>query len=56
MHRSGSVFTGWSRCYRPSGPRYPNIIIDLSLSDEIVDLYLDRTDIAFRIGPLPIQA
>ena len=26
---------------------------DLSLSDEIVDLYLDRTDIAFRIGPLP---
>lgn len=32
---------------------YPNIVIDLSLSDEIVDLYLDRTDIAFRIGPLP---
>ncbi|MHA6692638.1 LysR family transcriptional regulator [Devosia sp. A449] len=31
---------------------YPNIIVDLSLSDEIVDLYLDRTDIAFRIGPL----
>tara|TARA_R110002020_G_scaffold50791_1_gene143654 strand:- start:22424 stop:23320 length:897 start_codon:yes stop_codon:yes gene_type:complete len=31
---------------------YPNITIDLSLSDEIVDLYLDRTDIAFRIGPL----
>lgn len=32
---------------------YPNIVIDLSLSDEIVDLYLDRTDIAFRTGPLP---
>lgn len=32
---------------------YPNIVIDLSLSDEIVDLYLDRTDIAFRVGPLP---
>nr|WP_294846951.1 LysR family transcriptional regulator [uncultured Sphingomonas sp.] len=32
---------------------YPNIVIDLSLSDEIVDLYLDRTDVAFRIGPLP---
>lgn len=32
---------------------YPKIIIDLSLSDEIVDLYLDRTDIAFRVGPLP---
>ena len=32
---------------------YPNIVIDLSLSDEIVDLYMDRTDIAFRVGPLP---
>lgn len=32
---------------------HPNIVIDLSLSDEIVDLYPDRTDIAFRIGPLP---
>lgn len=31
---------------------YPNIVVDLSLSDEIVDLYLDRTDVAFRIGPL----
>lgn len=31
---------------------YPNVVIDLSLSDEIVDLYLDRTDIAFRVGPL----
>lgn len=31
---------------------YPSIIIDLSLSDEIVDLYLDRTDIAFRVGTL----
>jgi len=31
---------------------HPNITVDLSLSDEIVDLYLDRTDIAFRIGPL----
>lgn len=32
---------------------YPDIMIDLSLSDDIVDLYLDRTDIAFRIGDLP---
>lgn len=32
---------------------YPNIVVDLSLSDEIVDLYLDRTDIAFRLGTLP---
>jgi DNA-binding transcriptional LysR family regulator len=31
---------------------YPNIVVDLSLSDEIVDLYLDRTDVAFRVGPL----
>ncbi|MBW9115700.1 LysR family transcriptional regulator [Rhizobium cauense] len=32
---------------------YPNIVVDLSLSDEIVDLYLDRTDVAFRVGSLP---
>lgn len=32
---------------------YPNIVVDLSLSDEIVDLYLDRTDIAIRVGALP---
>jgi len=32
---------------------YPHIAVDLSLSDEIVDLYLDRTDVAFRIGPVP---
>jgi len=31
---------------------YPNIAVDLSLSDEIVDLYLDRTDVAFRVGRL----
>ncbi len=31
---------------------HPQIVIDLSLSDEIIDLYLDRTDVAFRIGPL----
>ena len=31
---------------------HPNIIVDVSLSDEIVDLYLDRTDIAFRVGVL----
>lgn len=32
---------------------HPQIIVDLSLSDEMVDLYLDRTDVAFRVGPLP---
>jgi DNA-binding transcriptional LysR family regulator len=31
---------------------YPQVVIDLSLSDEIVDLYLDRTDVAFRVGRL----
>jgi DNA-binding transcriptional LysR family regulator len=31
---------------------HPNIVVDLSVSDELVDLYLDRTDIAFRIGTL----
>jgi len=31
---------------------YPNIRVDLSLADEMVDLYLDRTDVAFRVGVL----
>jgi len=31
---------------------YPDIVIDLSLSDEMTDLYLDRTDVAFRVGCL----
>ncbi|MBB3103214.1 LysR substrate-binding domain-containing protein [Azomonas macrocytogenes] len=31
---------------------HPGILVDLSLSDDIVDLYLERTDIAFRIGAL----
>lgn len=31
---------------------HPGILIDLSLSDEIADLYLDRTDVAFRVGTL----
>jgi len=44
------------RALEPLLPRfweaYPKIVVDLSLSDEIVDLYLDRTDIAFRVGRL----
>ncbi|MBK4217390.1 LysR family transcriptional regulator [Paracoccus caeni] len=32
---------------------HPNIVIDLSLSDEVIDLYLDHTDVAFRVGRLP---
>lgn len=31
---------------------YPNVVVDLSLSDEIIDLYVDQTDVAFRIGAL----
>ena len=31
---------------------YPDIVIDLSLSDEMTDLYLDRTDVAVRVGRL----
>lgn len=45
-----------THCIEPLLPAfweaYPNIVVDLSLSDEIVDLFLDRTDIAFRIGRL----
>ncbi|SMO44757.1 LysR family transcriptional regulator [Paracoccus laeviglucosivorans] len=31
---------------------HPEIVVDLSLSDDIVDMYQDRTDIAFRVGAL----
>lgn len=31
---------------------YPRIIVDLSLSDDVVDLYLERTDVAIRVGKL----
>lgn len=31
---------------------YPAIVVDLSLSDEVVDLFLERTDVAFRVGAL----
>lgn len=31
---------------------YPRIIVDLSLSDDVADLYLDRTDVAIRVGRL----
>jgi DNA-binding transcriptional LysR family regulator len=31
---------------------YPRIVVDLSLSDDVIDLYLDRTDIAIRVGKL----
>ncbi len=35
---------------------HPDIVVDISLSDEIIDLYLDRTDVAFRVGPLQDSA
>lgn len=35
---------------------YPKIVVDLSLSDQIVDLYLERTDVAFRVGNLASSA
>ncbi|WP_157217905.1 LysR family transcriptional regulator [Flavisphingomonas formosensis] len=31
---------------------FPGITVDLSLSDDLVDLYLDRTDVAIRVGKL----
>lgn len=31
---------------------YPKVVVDLSLSDDLVDLYLDRTDVAIRVGKL----
>ncbi|MFW2852815.1 LysR family transcriptional regulator [Sphingomonas sp. TX0543] len=31
---------------------HPEITLDLSFTDEVVDLYLDRTDVAFRVGGL----
>ena len=32
--------------------RYPDIIVDLALSDTVVDLVEERADVAIRIGPL----
>jgi DNA-binding transcriptional LysR family regulator len=34
---------------------HPRVTIDLSLSDEVVDLYLERTDLAFRVGTLAVS-
>ncbi|MDR3437894.1 LysR family transcriptional regulator [Telmatospirillum sp.] len=31
---------------------HPGVTVDLSLSDDIVDLYLDHTDVVFRVGEL----
>jgi DNA-binding transcriptional LysR family regulator len=37
----------------PSLERHPNLTIDLSLSDYMVDLVAQRTDVAIRMGNLP---
>lgn len=36
--------------------RYPRIVLDLSLSDSLVDLVKDGMDVAIRHGPLPDSA
>lgn len=33
--------------------RYPNIVIDLTLGDEVVDILGGQADVAVRFGPLP---
>ncbi|MFC0267255.1 LysR substrate-binding domain-containing protein [Kushneria aurantia] len=33
--------------------RYPHILVDISLSDAIVDIAAGQTDVAIRFGPLP---
>lgn len=32
--------------------RYPDVVIDLSLTDELVDLHQQKTDVAIRFGPM----
>ncbi|HBD90589.1 MAG: LysR family transcriptional regulator [Rhodobacteraceae bacterium GWE1_64_9] len=43
-------------CLEPLLPAFwqafPGLAVDLSLTDDVVDIYLDRTDVAFRVGPL----
>jgi DNA-binding transcriptional LysR family regulator len=36
--------------------RHPDVIVDLSLTDEVIDLVAQRTDIAIRVGALPDSA
>ena len=33
--------------------RYPNIVVDLTLGDEVVDILGGQADVAVRFGPLP---
>jgi len=36
--------------------RYPQILVDISLTDMVIDLVEERADVAIRIGPLPDSA
>ncbi|WP_257453229.1 LysR family transcriptional regulator [Archangium lipolyticum] len=36
--------------------RYPDVIVDLSLTDDVVDLLAQKTDVAIRTGDLPDSA
>jgi DNA-binding transcriptional LysR family regulator len=36
--------------------RHPNVIVDLSLTDDVVDLVAERADVAIRMGDLPDSA
>lgn len=46
LHRLGPVIAGYAR-------RYPQVIMDLSLSDRKVDVVEEGYDVAIRIGKLP---
>jgi DNA-binding transcriptional LysR family regulator len=47
-------------CLLPLVPRflaeYPEVTLDLALSDRVVDLYEERADVAIRVGPLASSA
>ncbi|MFD1703319.1 LysR family transcriptional regulator [Methylopila henanensis] len=36
--------------------RYPDILVDVSVTDAVIDLVEERADVAIRIGPLPDSA
>jgi DNA-binding transcriptional LysR family regulator len=46
LHRLGPVIAGYAR-------RYPQVTMDLSLSDRKVDIVEEGYDVAIRIGKLP---
>jgi DNA-binding transcriptional LysR family regulator len=40
-------------CIQPFLARYPEVALDIALTDRVVDLLDERTDVAVRSGPLP---